>query len=263
MNLYYKEYGSNDNPLLVFLHGGGVSGWMWDKQVSYFSSRYHCLVPDLPEQGKSENTTSFTIKESAEQVLALLEEKRNGRAVTVVGFSLGAQVLISMLSINPNVINNAIVNSPLVRPIPFAKLMLRSMMFTFPLVKLKSFAQLQAKSMYIQQDLFDVYFQESKQVKKDTFLRIMEENMAFTIPATFSNAKANILVTVGEKERSIMKKSLQDLIKSHPSITGLVISNIGHGVSLANPMLFNEIVESWIEQQALPHHIIRSTPNYG
>ncbi|UOE96308.1 alpha/beta hydrolase [Alkalihalobacillus sp. LMS39] len=257
MKLYYKEYGSNTDPLLVFLHGGGVSGWMWDKQVSYFSSRYHCLVPDLPEQGKSEKTALFTIQDSAKQVLTLINEKRNGRPVIVVGFSLGAQVLISMLSIKQNNIDHAIINSALVRPIPFAKIMLRSMMFTFPLVKLKSFAKLQAKSMYIHQDLFDVYFQESKRVKKETFIRIMEENMAFTIPATFSEAQANILVTVGEKERSIMKKSLQDLIKSHPSITGLVIPNIGHGVSLANPMLFNEIVKSWIEQQALPQHVIQ------
>ncbi|MEC1750353.1 hypothetical protein [Bacillus mojavensis] len=25
----------------VFIHGGGVSGWMWEEQISYFQ-RVHC-----------------------------------------------------------------------------------------------------------------------------------------------------------------------------------------------------------------------------
>ncbi|WP_268238239.1 hypothetical protein [Paenibacillus aceti] len=28
--LHYKEYGDKRASLLLFLHGGGVSGWMWD-----------------------------------------------------------------------------------------------------------------------------------------------------------------------------------------------------------------------------------------
>ncbi|MEH6890050.1 alpha/beta hydrolase [Bacillus sp. JJ864] len=59
MSLQYKEYGNDNAPLMLLLHGGGVSGWMWDKQVQYFS-RYHCIVPDLPGHGVSlENPSLF------------------------------------------------------------------------------------------------------------------------------------------------------------------------------------------------------------
>lgn len=34
------------SPLMVFIHGGGVSGWMWDKQVDFFKE-YHILVEIL------------------------------------------------------------------------------------------------------------------------------------------------------------------------------------------------------------------------
>lgn len=60
MSLYYQEYGDKNASLIVFLHGGGVSNWMWDKQIQYFS-HYHCVAIDLPEQGRSD----YTQKEKA------------------------------------------------------------------------------------------------------------------------------------------------------------------------------------------------------
>src|SRR4051794_19739122 len=87
--LHYKEYGNKHGPLMLFIHGGGVSGWMWDKQIQYFID-YHCVVPDLVD----EKEPTFSIQGSAEQLLDLIEEKANGKQVIVVGFSLGAQIAV-------------------------------------------------------------------------------------------------------------------------------------------------------------------------
>ena len=73
MILYYQEYGNKKAPLMLFLHGGGVSGWMWENQIQYFT-HYHCIVPDLPGHGKSIHEEKFSIKLCAEQLLALIEE---------------------------------------------------------------------------------------------------------------------------------------------------------------------------------------------
>ena len=36
LNLYIKESGNKQaTTMFVFLHGGGVSGWMWSKQISF------------------------------------------------------------------------------------------------------------------------------------------------------------------------------------------------------------------------------------
>ncbi len=51
LDLHYQEYGDENASLMVFLHGGGVSSWMWDKQIQCFN-HYHCITIDLPEQGK-------------------------------------------------------------------------------------------------------------------------------------------------------------------------------------------------------------------
>lgn len=52
MALYLQETGSVTAPTIVFLHGGGGAGWMWQPQVEQLSD-FHCLVPDLPEQGQA------------------------------------------------------------------------------------------------------------------------------------------------------------------------------------------------------------------
>lgn len=118
--MHYEEYGDKNGPLMLFLHGGGVGGWMWDKQIQYFT-KYHCIVPDLPEQGQSITGTNFSIKTSAEQLIDLIEEKAKGKQVNVIGFSLGAQVTIQILSLAPDLVDYAMINSALVRPSTFAK----------------------------------------------------------------------------------------------------------------------------------------------
>lgn len=66
MTIHFNLYGDADKPLLVFLHGGGVSSWMWDGQVKYFNN-YKCLVPDLPGHGKSSEGYNFSIRDTADR----------------------------------------------------------------------------------------------------------------------------------------------------------------------------------------------------
>ncbi|CAH2465388.1 MULTISPECIES: alpha/beta fold hydrolase [Bacillus cereus group] len=255
MVLHYREFGDTSSPLIVFIHGGGVSGWMWDKQIKHFTN-FHCLVPDLPEQGKNSNKDHFSINFSAKKIIELIEEKGQGKTVIVIGFSLGAQVLIAMLSMKPDLIQYAMINSALVKPIPFAKTLISSLGLTYSLIKSKTFSKIQAKSMYIDEKYFDNYYHDSCQISKNTFMRILEENMSFTIPKGFENANSNILVTVGEKEKNIMKKSVTEILKNNPNCTGIIISKIGHGIPLANPKLFNTLIERWLEHDFLPEDVM-------
>jgi len=249
--MHYKEYGDTNASLLVFIHGGGVSGWMWDRQIDHFTN-YHCLVPDLAEHGGSRGDL-FSINESADQIAGLIAKKGKGKIVIVIGFSLGAQVLIAMLSKNPQIIDYAMINSALVRPISFKKLLLKSIMLTHPLIKNKVFSKIQAKSMYIPKDYFDIYYQESCGISKEAFARILDENMSFSIPQNFKNASSRILVTVGEKEGDMMKKSFEDIVKSNHNCKGIMLPKIGHGISLAQPEFFNKLLEHWLSSSGVSY----------
>lgn len=249
LTIHFKEYGNKQAPLLVFLHGGGVSGWMWDKQIEYFT-HYHCLVPDLPGQGQNNKGDRFSIQSSAALLVDLIEDKARGKKVIVIGFSLGAQVLVQILSMKPNLIDYAIINSALVRPIPYVSRLIKpSILLSAPLIKNRIFSKIQAKTLYIGEAHFEQYYEESNQMKPETLIQILEENMSFRIPDNFANANGKILAIAGEKEKRMMKKSVHDLESANPNCKGLIISDIGHGLSLAKPALFNEIVENWIYDQ--------------
>ncbi|WP_438311910.1 alpha/beta fold hydrolase [Sporosarcina sp. FA9] len=256
MELYYQEYGDKNAPLMVFLHGGGVSSWMWDKQIQYFTN-YHCVTMDLPEQGKSKHMNHFSIRESAEKINELIEKIANGKKIIIIGFSLGAQVAIQMLSLNTTLIHLAVINSALVRPNAFVrKIIGPSIKLTFPLIRNRYFSKLQSKTLYVNEKYFETYYKESTQMKSDTLIRILDENMSFEIPNDFNKAQAKILVTVGEKEKAIMTKSALDIVSNNSNCIGIILPNVGHGISLMNPDFFNQMIESWIEEDALPQNAI-------
>ena len=251
--LQYHEYGNKSAALMLFVHGGGVSDWMWNKQIQYFT-HYHCIVPILPGHGLNNKEWNFSIKGSAEELIKLIEEKARGKKVILIGFSLGSQVIIKILSMKPALIDYAIINSASVRPIPYAKKLIKpTITLTFPFIKNRWFSKLQAKTLYVGEDYFERYYQESCQLKPDTLVRVLEENMSFKIPKEFSEATGKILVTVGEQEKTIMKNSAKDIIRANSKCIGVIIPEIGHGVSLAMPDFFNHMVETWLLEGNLPN----------
>lgn len=246
MTIYFEEFGSIEAPLLVFIHGGGVGGWMWEEQVKFFQD-YHCLVPTLPEHGIQKGDIQFSIRESAKLLNDLIIEKAKGQKINVVGFSLGAQIVVEMLSLQPTLIDKAMINSALTRPITLPKSILGSTVkLTYPLIKYKTFAKIQAKTLFIPPHLFNRYYEESCAVTRDSLIRIMQENMNFKIPEAFSKVKSKMLVTVGEKERGIMKKSAHDLVVCNENCHMIVWQDIGHGISFKEPSLFNVTLLKWL-----------------
>ena len=252
MALRYQEYGDKSASLMIFLHGGGVSNWMWDKQIHYFTHN-HCIVPNLPEHGLNNNEITFSLKRSAEEIIKLIEEKAGDKKVILIGFSLGSQVIIQLLSIKPDLIDAAIINSAVVRPLPYARKLIKpTISLTFPLIKKRWFSKLQAKSLYIGKDYFEKYYEESCQIQSDTLVRVLEENMSFKLPENFRKATGKILVTVGENEKAIMKRSAKDIVEANSNCSGIILPKVGHGVSLAIPDFFNHMVEAWIDEGNLP-----------
>ncbi|WP_042166487.1 alpha/beta fold hydrolase [Paenibacillus gorillae] len=253
--MHEQHYGKLDGPLMLFLHGGGVSGWMWDEQIRHFSPHYHCVVPDLPEHGKSREDSPFSIKASAEHLLRRIEVIEAGKPVIIIGFSLGAQIAVQMVSLRPDLINSAIINSALVIPMPSMKQWIPlSVRLTFPLIRSRTFSKLQAKSLYLNSKHFDQYYEESCQMQPESLVRVLEENMSFDMPAGFHHAQTKLLITVGEKEKAVMQQSAAVLAKGNPHSTGVIIPDIGHGLSLAKPDYFNLMIEQWLQTGQTPHN---------
>jgi len=205
MKLFVDHRGNHGKNIVVFLHGGGVSGWMWEKQANHFEKDYNLLIPDLPGHGRSGHIPFESIAGAAEQIIRIIQAHAGeGADITVIGFSLGAQILVQMLVMKPDLIRCAIISSALVRPIPIAKRLVKpTVRMTMPLIANKKFALLQAKQLYLDGEYFERYYQDSITMKPQNLVRVMQENMSFAIPSGFERCSARILVLVGAQEKKM------------------------------------------------------------
>lgn len=82
------------NTALVFVHGWSNNRTIWDGQVGHFSKNYKIVTIDLPGFGASgNNRKNWTMAAYGEDVAAVVT-KLNLKQTVLVGFSMGAPVVI-------------------------------------------------------------------------------------------------------------------------------------------------------------------------
>ncbi|MCL4562163.1 MAG: alpha/beta hydrolase [Chloroflexi bacterium] len=270
MELYVNETGSADHPAIVFLHGGGGGGWMWQPQMEGLSDAFHCLAPDLPEHGHSMEVKPFTIRGSAGMIADLIRQRVPGGKAHVVGLSEGAQITVALLSLAPEVVDHAIISSAILRPIPFSRMLTPGMVGLMYDVSVPPFKNndwwIRINMKYaagIPESYFPIHKKAFQEYTRESFVHLMVENQAFRLPAGLERATAPVLVVVGSKEYAAMIQSGRDLLAALPNATGRMVS-LGKGASMAQehnwsmnaPELFTRMVRAWVSGEALPEELL-------
>lgn len=265
MTLYFQEYGPTHAPTIVFLHGGGGAGWMWQPQIERLSD-YHCLVPDLPEQGRSVNEKPFTIQGSAERIAELIQTRAHGGKAHVVGLSEGAQIGVALLKFAPECVDHAIISSALLRPIPGAGLLtpgLIALSFRWSVTPFKNnewWVRLNMKSAAgVPDSYYPQFSQTFRELTESGFTNVMIENQRFRLPQGLDHVKAPTLIVVGKHEYAAMRQSALDLAAAIPGAQAYEVVHTRkmslaeeHNWNLTAPELFTQMVRAWITNQPLP-----------
>lgn len=267
--LYYEEYGAASAPALVFLHAGGVAGWMWRYQIEFFKARYHVLVPDLPQQGQSTNSRPFSVENAAAGVADFIRSKAGGKA-HVVGLSEGAVVTVALLAHHPEVIDHAVSSSAILKELPGAWMYTPAMFkwmyrwFIAPFKNNDGWIRLNMKySAGVGEEFYPEFKRSFQETTAAGFSSLMYDATHYRLPEGLEKASVPVLVVVGKLEYKQMIESGQELVKHLPEARGVMVS-LGQGSSLAKehnwamtaPDRFNETVCAWIEDRALPQWLL-------
>ena len=97
--LAYRDQGSG--PVMVLVHGWGVSGELFNHQLLALSDRFRIVIPDLPGHGASSEFSDAAEFSSLADALAQLILKLNLESACLVGWSLGAMVCWDLLDRHP------------------------------------------------------------------------------------------------------------------------------------------------------------------
>lgn len=261
-----RSFGPDDAPVIVFLHGGGSAGWMWQPVIQHLRE-YRCLTPDLPEHGTSRLIAPFSMKLAAEKVADLIEDQAPDGKAVVVGLSEGAQVAVQLLADAPARVRKAVISSALLLPMRGLGWMNSPAMFQWthrlfmaPFKHNDRWIRLNMKySAGIPEEYFEFFKQDFQATTEEAFVHLMVANQSFRLPAGLENAAAPTLALAGEKEYAAMRQSARALAAALPHARAGWVE-LGAGSSLAEqhnwavtaPERFAETVRCWVEDRPLP-----------
>ena len=242
-----KEYGKSNKDIIILLHGGGLSWWNYEEVSEILKSNYHVILPIL--DGHSGSDRDFTsIENNANEIIEYIDNNYNGNVKLIGGLSLGAQILLDILSKRDNICEYAIIESALVCQMKMTNRLIEpSINMSYGLIKKRWFSKLQFKSLKIKKELFDKYYIDSSNITKNNMISFLEANSNYYLKNIKTN-KSKSIVIVGSKERSIMIKSAKrihdELINSELEI----LSGYYHGdLSINHPNEYAEKVKKLIK----------------
>lgn len=242
--MLFKEFGEKDKPVIVFIHGGGLSYWMWQAQIDALKNDYRIITPIVDGHGEDFEHTFESIGNCAERIITYINENCKGKVRAICGLSLGAQITAEILSRESNITEKALIESAMVIPSMETQRLTKPMVdMSYFLVNKRWFAKLQAKQLLIPDSMFESYFEDTKKVTKQCLINFLLENSKYTLPESFKNTTADIVVLVGKKEYKVMKWSGEMIHKSAKNSKYIEFDNCGHGVSIQFPLKYLEILE--------------------
>ena len=115
---YNPDHEDEKKQLIIALHGGALSHRMYKDVVPILTAYgYTVVAPDLPGHGQSKTAGPFTFQKATECLYRIITDLRNEfSAITLVGVSLGGQVVLDILQNHPQSITSAIVSGASVAP---------------------------------------------------------------------------------------------------------------------------------------------------
>lgn len=105
--MYAEEYGEENNQILLMLHGAFFIHTFGRQYV--LADKYHLIVPHIMGYGKHTDQTFITEKAVAELTDYIYGLKK---PVTLIGFSLGAQLAYELVCRRTELLDRAIIISP-------------------------------------------------------------------------------------------------------------------------------------------------------
>lgn len=225
----FREYGAGHRDVIILLHGGGLSWWNYRAEAELLASDYHVILPIL--DGHAGSGRPFTtIEDNASEIVSFIDERFGGRVLLIGGLSLGAQILLEMLAQRPDICRYALIESAAVIPSKLTNALLApSVGMSYGLIKNRSFAKLQFKSLHMRDEFFEDYYRDSCLITKADMIAFLKANTAYSLKNAGSDTEAEIHVAAGGKENREILKSLEVIKKHFPGCKTDILPGLYHG----------------------------------
>jgi pimeloyl-ACP methyl ester carboxylesterase len=243
-NMKYIEYGDTSLPAIVLLHGGGLNTWNYRKAAYILKTWYHVVLPILDGHAGSDKPFT-TIEDNAGEIIDYIDTNLDS-VLLIGGLSLGAQIALEILSIRKDICKHALIESAAVLPSKITNALIGPAFgSSYGLIKNKSFAKLQFKSLRMDDDYFDEYYRDTCAIQKADMIAFMKANTSYSLKDDIKNTMADVHIYAGEKENREILESAAQIQQRIPSGKLHILNGLYHGeFSLNHPEQYaNQVIQ--------------------
>ena len=110
-NIYYSEFGDDDNPDILMIHGLMGSSSSFNYITNELAEKFHVTAIDLPGHGDSNLQIPFDLNNLTYVVEEFINEKFSS-PIDVIGYSLGGTIANNIAATQKELLNSIILIDP-------------------------------------------------------------------------------------------------------------------------------------------------------
>jgi pimeloyl-ACP methyl ester carboxylesterase len=236
------ETGRPGDEAILFLHAGGLSGKSWLPVMEELPD-YHCLAPDLPEQGSS-GAIPYSFEKCVSETVQVLRSRTPAQKAHVVALSLGGPVALSLAACHPEMVDHLLISGCSGHISRRMAALAKSSLWTYRLFKPETLVQATLRQHGIPQQYADLVHTDLLRSLDFGFMRRYMTELANWQPPEY--IEQPLLMVVGEREVRAAFKFTKAYLRRYPSARGWVVTGASHAWSLKMPQRFAQLVRIWV-----------------
>ncbi|MGI6157715.1 MAG: alpha/beta fold hydrolase [Saccharofermentanales bacterium] len=240
--MHCEAYGDSQNPTIVFLHGANFVHAFGRQYV--LSDRFHLLVPHIMGYG-DEADRIFDAEEATAELAAFMRALEN--KVSLIGFSLGAQLAVKLIAEHPNLFHKAILVSPwLIKEEPERSRVMAMNKKQWDSMKKPFVCNLIGMMNGLPTPQRKAFVEQMQHVRYETLQNMVDNGITLeTIPG-FATADLPMMALAGVKEPPSMIDSVRALGAMNAHCKVEIWDKAGHNIPPVFAKRFNRLIADFI-----------------
>lgn len=241
--IYNEKYGDSGSPVIIFLHGTNFVH-CFSRQCDKLSKDYRAVVPHIPGFGRNSETV-FTVDLAVEQIAELAASF--GKKVTLIGFSLGAQLCLPILCKYPKLFGGAMMISPwLIKDSAEVEKMMKQQSDNEKSMRSGVIAGLNSLTSGLGKDERREHAEFCKTVKMKSILASIDNGLLLEDFPQYSELQMPLMAICGMKEPTDTRKTVRDLARRNPNCTYDMWDGAGHNIPFKCAARLNKTIEEFM-----------------
>lgn len=236
--MHFEQYGDHQNPMIVFLHGAHFVH-TFSRQYP-LADRYYLVIPHILGYGNDSDRT-FNTEQAVSELAGFI--KGFNRKVTLIGFSLGAQLAVKLIAEYNALFHSAIFVSPwLIKEEPMLSEIMRANEKQLLQLKNKWLCAFTGLLNGLPKEQRKEFVAQMQNVSLQTVNNTVDNGITLHTIGGFQNASIPMIALAGGKEQPVMKGSIMGLAQMNQNCKAKIWEKAAHNIPPVFYKRFNDLI---------------------